>query len=133
MEINTQLLQMLEKALDIRMANHRVIASNIANVDSPGFRAKKLDFNASLENAIEYLESTAAQEEMFGNQLPGLGPAYEPVIETSTAPSYGFTGNNVDLESELGALTENQMMFQFTAQLIAAKYRLTLDILESEA
>jgi flagellar basal-body rod protein FlgB len=112
MEIFDQSLTILEKSLDVRTAQQRVIAANLANIDTPGFVARKLDFEASLQNAL-------AEE-----------PA-PPVIAPSTDPPLSLDGNNVNLEQELGAMGQNRIMYSVTAQILAAKLRQLSSVVES--
>lgn len=128
----------LQKALDLRVVQNRVIASNLANVDTPGFKASRMDFEASMAKAIEQIESSGADP----NQPPdldalardafGSDTSLEPVIETSNEPAMGLDGNNVNMEAELGRLGENATMYRVTAQMISAKLRQVQTILDAE-
>ena len=97
-------IETMQKALDVRAAAQRVIASNIANIDTPGFTARQVDFEASMNNALTDLESPT-------------------VITDSTTPSRSLDGNNVDLETELGAMSRNKTMYNLVSQLMANKFR----------
>jgi flagellar basal body rod protein FlgB len=76
----------------------------LANIDTPGYTAQKLDFDASMERALQGAENPA-------------------VVTLSTEPGRSLDGNNVNLEGELGMLGENKMMYSVTAQILAAKFR----------
>ena len=97
-------IQNMARALTLRSTNQQVIASNIANIDTPGYTARKLDFDASLQAAIEQVDAT-------------------PIIEDSAEPALSLDGNNVDLEGELARMDRNKMMYRVTAQLLAAKLK----------
>jgi flagellar basal-body rod protein FlgB len=90
----------LHSALDGLSQRQRVTADNIANVDTPGFTASRLDFESSLRSALD-----------DGVVSPGE-------IEQSTSQSTavaGANGNNVDLASE----TMIQMQASFSYQLLS--------------
>jgi flagellar basal-body rod protein FlgB len=90
----------LHSALDGLSYRQRVAADNIANVDTPGFSATRVDFEDSLRNALE-----------DGVVDPGE-------VTTSSARSTavaGADGNNVDLASE----TMLQMQATFSYQLLS--------------
>jgi flagellar basal-body rod protein FlgB len=113
MDLFAQSLTTLERALDLRMENQRVVAANLANVDTPGYTARKLDFEASMEKALQGAEQPA-------------------VVNLSTEPSCSLDGNNVNLEDEMGAMTQNKMMYSVTAQILGAKMRQLTTILDQE-
>jgi len=104
MDIFDSSMTILEKSLDVRAAQQRIVAANLANVDTPGYTAQKLDFETSLANALK--------------ETPG-----PLVVQSSTAPSVALDGNNVNLEEELGDMTRNRIMYSVTAQVMAAKMR----------
>lgn len=108
MELFGQSLTILEKSLDVRMTNQRLVSANIANVDTPGYRAERLDFEGTMKNIIN---------------APDDPKAADPLILASTEAGRTLDGNNVDLETELSELSRNKLMYSLTSQLIAAKFR----------
>lgn len=104
MELFDTSMTTLERAMDLRMTNQRLIASNLANVDTPGYVAQKLDFEQSMKNAL-------------------AGAADPAIVQDSTAPALSLDGNNVDMESELGDMTQNRVLYSVTAQVLGAKFR----------
>ena len=103
----------LEHALDIRAAKQRVVASNLANIDTPGYIAQRIDFDAAMRNA----EATGS---------------VNPMVEESSAPGHSLDGNNVNLEGELSELSRNKLMYNVTAQIMASKLRQVAMIAEQE-
>ncbi|MCE5229494.1 flagellar basal body rod protein FlgB [bacterium] len=94
----------LQRAMDLRMDNQRVIASNLANVDTPGYKARRMDFEASMAQAL----------------TDAANPA---VIQESTDPALTLDGNNIDMDRELSDMSRNKTMYNLTAQILAAKFR----------
>ncbi len=103
MELFNATMTQLEKSMDMRMVNQRLIASNIANLDTPGYQARRLDFEASLARAME------------GNDAP--------VVEVDETPGLSLDGNNVDIDQELAEMSRNRTMYSLTAQVLSAKFR----------
>lgn len=103
----------LEHSLDVRVAKQRVIASNLANIDTPGYTAQRIHFDAAMRDA----EATGS---------------VDPEVEASTAPARSLDGNNVSLESELSELSRNKLMYNVTAQIMASKLRQVAMIAEQE-
>ncbi len=102
---------LLEKTLDLRMQNQQVISANIANVDTPGYQGVHLEFEQGLKRA---LDSSAA-----GN-FEHLRPR---VVRTADPGSIGDR-NGVNLEEEMIALAENQMLYEAATQMISKKFGL---------
>lgn len=138
MEILGDTVKVLEKALDLRMVNQRVIASNLANIDTPGYQASRLDFEASMERAIAQIQ--AAGDSMtvlpdageLGASALGADASTSPMIEPTGEPPAALDGNNVNMEAELGKLGENATMYRLTAQMLSSKVRQLKMILDKE-
>lgn len=99
---------MAKKALDGIALRHEAIASNIANLDTPGYKRIDLatSFNAELDRAC-----AAGDAQQIASLRPTLAP--DP-----TAISFGRDGNNVDLEREMVALGTNSLAHAVESQLI---------------
>jgi len=97
-------LSLLEKALNVRAYYHRVLASNIANVETPGYKEKTIDLKAELDkpgNDVRNIEVTEKEEPDGSNALDH---------------------NTVSMEEQMVKLTENNMMFDAFVQLIGKKF-----------
>ena len=91
----------LHAALDGIAMRQRVIADNIANVDTPGFRATSVDFEASLQAAIASGDPAAVQ-----------------ISTTPTDTPVGANGNNVDLRKETLAAVQSQFQYQMMTRAV---------------
>ena len=94
----------LHTALNGLSQRQEVIADNIANVDTPGFRATSVDFEASLTAALQRGEMSAA----------GVTPTTRP----TNAP-VGEDGNNVDLRQESLAAVQSQFQYQVMTRAVS--------------
>jgi flagellar basal-body rod protein FlgB len=114
-------MPLLQKALSAYALRHRAIADNIANVATEGYRAQEVDFEALL-----------AGEDSF--PLPGLRttPGHLPIggagqgtearlVDQSTSFDNGV--NDVDVDREMVAVGENQLMYQMVTRLLSGRYR----------
>lgn len=90
----------LHSALDGLALRQRVIADNIANIQTPGFLAGRVDFEQSLRTAVR----------------EGSGAA-EATVERSLAPTR-INGNNVDLDTETLSNIETNLRYQLATQAI---------------
>ena len=92
----------LASALDGISARQNVIADNIANVDTPGFRASTIDFETSLRAAIARGDGTA--------------PLSFQTVATDTP--VGVNGNNVDLRKETMAAMQSTFQYQLVTRSV---------------
>ena len=99
----------LASALDGLATRQTVIADNIANVDTPGFRATSVDFESSLAAALQRGEMSAA----------GVAPSERP----SNAP-VGLDGNNVDLRQESLSAVQTQFQYQMMTRAVSERFAL---------
>jgi flagellar basal-body rod protein FlgB len=116
MKIFDPTLGRLERSLDVRLVQHNLLAGNAANVDTPGFRPKSVDFAAAMTAASEgagavTVEGSSPLHLRVGESLAGAGGAEDiPVIEDPGA-SPGMDGNRVDLDRTMVALAENGLQY----------------------
>ncbi len=113
----------LASSLAFRSLRQNVGTSNIANAETPGYKAKKVDFEEALQRAID-LEGaalqTASSPDHF-NMGPGsIGRARADVYDN---PEGNVTNdqNTVDLEKEMTALQENSILYKAALQLMNKK------------
>lgn len=104
--------QVLASALDGVALRQRVTADNIANVDTPGFRATSVDFETQLNAAINDGEFTSG--------------AAVPVTATTTPTDtpVGANGNNVDLRKETMAAMQSQFQYQILTRAVSDRMNL---------
>jgi flagellar basal-body rod protein FlgB len=99
------LIDLVGKALSIRTAYHKVIAGNIANVDTPGFKEKDVDFRKQLDRQMSY--SGAVEIEESPQDSLGFAPLDE---------------NTVNMETQVMKLTENSMYYDALVQALSKKF-----------
>ena len=126
-------LQTMQKALDVRMMRQNMIASNIANSETPGYRALDIDFEATMKNFSSKLDVELNGESGPGgiNSLINSSNIEESdiVYKTDDGVDVGQNSNTVSMEKEMGKLQENKVMFEVLAQLMAKKFRGLNDVI----
>ena len=100
----------LATALDGVAMRQKVTADNIANVDTPGFRATSVDFESSLRAAIEDGEFGTDETLTLSSQ-----PTLTPV---------GANGNNVDLRKETMAAMQSLFQYQILTRAVSERFDL---------
>ncbi len=117
-------INLLGKSIDLRAKNQNLIASNIANAETPNFIPKSLAFDAALQSALKNGSNGQRPQTVPNHRhipLRGVGSSVSSVtgkiIETP-AKTPGKDGNAVEMENEMGKLAENQIMFNASVQLL---------------
>ena len=103
---------LLEKMLDVSSVKHKVIANNIANVNTPGYKKMGVSFSDQLEKALN--ESSMNK---FDTLQPKIVISKEDTTETARND-----GNNVDMDKEVSSLVKNTLTYSIYTQLLAKKY-----------
>ena len=115
-------LSALEAVMDYRLKNENVIASNIANANTPGYKAKELLFEDALRSVLD-LESEVHLKTTDGKHIKG-GAAFadSPMIVEQVNNVKSMDGNTVDTNEELVRMAENQLIYTAAADLAKKKY-----------
>lgn len=110
----------LERSLDYAAAKNRAISSNIANVDTPGYKAKDVVFKQALNEVMnQSLEAkrTDARHIPFSNSNLS---SYHVVTRNNTV--YNHNGNNVDIDKEMTELAKNQIYYHSLIDRLNGKF-----------
>lgn len=123
MDVNDKTLKALTTALNFREMRQELISSNVANANTPGFKAKKLDFEEALARALDVdgqMNMNAADDRHFNVGNGGFNNL-EPEIYDDPNGVVSENGNTVDVESEMARMNENKIMYDALVQLINKK------------
>jgi flagellar basal-body rod protein FlgB len=101
-----------------RAARHAALASNIANVDTPGYRAVDVRFADTLDRAKLRMSATN------GMHLQGSRSKFSDGFERyEIAGEARRDGNNVNIDNEMVKLAENQIEFTFLSRMLGGKFK----------
>lgn len=117
-------VELLGKSLDLRAKRHTLISSNLANVETPGYTANDLSFEGQLKSVLKEGPKAAAPHPRH-IPLKGASVSLERVqgdVVDLPSRNLGPDGNGVEMETEMGRLAENQIMYNATVQLLAKKF-----------
>ena len=119
-------LSMLGQSLSMRSRRSELLASNIANRETPGYRAQDLVFEKQLKQAL-HSDSPGPLQTEDPRHFDGIRKEPISMVTGSQINSYNpdprMDGNTVDLDKEMAKLAENQLMFQATTRAINWKFR----------
>lgn len=104
-DVATPLMNFLERVLDVSAQRHQMVVTNMANVDTPGYRTKDLDFRSELDRASMPGQETSLA---VARQVPGLVQRPD--------------GNDVNIDREGLLLAETQMQFGLGVQLMQHEF-----------
>ena len=126
-------LAMLERSLDLRSHNQKLIVSNLANLDTPNYKAFKMmvdEQTAAHDNGAG--EPVALTRTRCGHMTPRNAHAETmPAERIDHNPlSIRGDGNTVELEREMSNLAENTLMYNTATRLVANKFNLLKSVIK---
>lgn len=114
------------RVLALRGYRQQVLASNIANADTPNYKARDIDFAAAMRQAQGAIGGVELARTAAGH-LSGTGGGFagaQPMYRTSVQPS--IDGNTVDTNIEQAQFSENALQYMSTLQFINGKIQSTM-------
>jgi flagellar basal-body rod protein FlgB len=126
MTIFDRTMQLVQRSLDLRSARQRVIASNLANEETPGYRASELNFMDQLRSAHQGrlpIVLTATQPRHFGTQGAQGVQAVTGALSEVPAGDLPLDANSVNLELEMAKQSDNAMQYNAAASIMAIRFR----------
>lgn len=118
MEITTGMSAQIERYLDLSTAELKVTAANMANVDTPGYRAIGMDFEAEMREAVDGVHTGSAPR-----------PPRLKVVEGLIARP---DGNDVSMDRESLNLAEAQLQFKTGVALLRQEYQRVMDAIHAD-
>ncbi len=132
------LMRFQETALSLRAQRQQLLASNIANADTPNFKARDIDFNKALQGAIarsatgattpnELVKTSATH--LASNRPATIGGA--PLLYAN--PQQGSVdGNTVDMDVQRNQFTDNAMRYEVSLTLASSKIKGMLTAIQGQ-
>lgn len=114
----------LRKGLDAESLRQKVIANNIANVNTPNFKKSTLNFESLLKKALgrDAINLITTDPRHYG-AAPRLAEL-RPEVRINRATSMRQDGNNVDIDEEMTNLAANSIGYQVTARELSERISL---------
>jgi flagellar basal-body rod protein FlgB len=120
-----QNFSVLSKALDLRTQRHQVLASNIANADTPNFKARDIDFKSAMQSVLAGQASVGALSMAVTSAAhqKGNGMSDSSTLQYRSETQSAVDGNTVDMDVERAQITDNALQYQILTQLITNKFQ----------
>ena len=130
----TDALDFQAQALNLRSERQRLIASNIANADTPGYVAREMDFAQALRNATGAGQPSA----VLAASQPGhiassgaVGGSFSTLLYAAPSQT-NLDRNTVDMDRERASFTDNAVKYEATLRFIGANVRTTLSAITGQ-
>ena len=105
----------IERGLDAAWLRNTVISQNIANVDTPGYKRKVVQFEEFLSDEMKTGKISKGKSRLYGDDIR--------IIEDPSESSYRSDGNNVDIENEMALLAANTLRYNTLIQKINGDFQ----------
>lgn len=115
--LDTNMIQLLSRSMDAASLRQRIIADNIANVDTPNYKSKGVSFEQELQDALDD-SSTFEGTRTDPRHIPIGGKRLldvNPTIYTNPGVMQN-NGNNVDIDTEMTNMAKNQIWYNALVQ-----------------
>jgi flagellar basal-body rod protein FlgB len=99
-----EVTNLLERAINIRAQYHRILSGNIANVETPNYKEKDIDFQEEMQRSVGDSRNIEVKESTDGDIIGSID------------------GNTVNMETQIVKMTENHMLFTSLVQVISKKF-----------
>lgn len=116
-------LGVLPTALQLQSRRTEVLASNLANADTPNFKARDIDFRAALADASAPGAALPLAATKPGHIASATGDGAPATLQYRTPLAPSLDGNTVDTHLEQAAFAENAVRYQATLTLLNSKFR----------
>ncbi len=105
------MISTLESFLQLTTARQRLVSTNMANIDTPGYHARDINFQQELNRAVQ-----------GSSMARGGAPQLSPVVEEQQGLMERPDGNNVDMDREALLMAETQLQYQMGVSLIKDEF-----------
>ncbi|MBP9615498.1 MAG: flagellar basal body rod protein FlgB [Aliarcobacter sp.] len=124
----------LFEQLNFRGERQKVISSNIANINTPGYKTKELVFEDELKNSItnNSLQMTATNSRHMTNVTSSLANSNPKLMEVENLEEQN-DGNNVNIDTQMGEMSKNKVLFDAIQSSIKRDSKLFRSVVESSA
>ena len=113
-------VNVLDKAADASWSRENILTNNIANVNTPGYKRKDLNFENTLKTELGRCKHESLDSKMKDVDLSRLNPS---VYVDSSNYSYRLDGSNVDIDTENAELAKNQIKYYTMLDSISQEFK----------
>ncbi len=120
------ILPLLERSLDAATLRQQVIADNIANIDTPGYKRSTVAFDEQLQQALGrggFDRRSAKHPSSHNSAVDGVDVSQiTPTVVKDRSSTHRLDGNNVDIEIEMTRLAKNSLTYAMLVRQLGSRY-----------
>lgn len=122
-------IPILSNALDAYTLRHKVISANIANIGTPGYKAKAVDFESALndqlaKSSVPNVVTNSKHIALSSSQNGNAAPTIVDVTSDQFSDEEMKSGiNDVDIDTEMAEMAKNQIRFKYVSKLLGDSFR----------
>lgn len=114
--------QLLEQSISASSMRQKTISQNIANVDTPNYKAKKTIFEHQLSDAINSQKLSAHRTDSRHFEFGHTSRASARVVVDRNNTMFNHNGNNVDIEREMAEMAKNQIYYNALIERLNGRF-----------
>lgn len=119
-------ISLLGNTLDLRAARNKLLASNIANQETPGYRAVDINFEDELRKKQGNTLAAPIARTNTAHLIPVSGTGASPAVVERSTDMESYDRNSVGIEGEMVKLSENSIMYNASAKMLRSKFNLLM-------
>ncbi len=129
---NEKVYGFMKTAMGAAVQKHQVLSANLANIDTPGYKSRDLNFEKVLQ---DYEDQEAMMPRAIGDRNRSLPPSQplnfkDYLVEESSSVTERFDGNNVNLDEQVANLAKTRGRFSLATMFVNHRVRLLSDIIQ---
>lgn len=140
MRLTSLQVEGVERSLDGLSMRHAAIASNIANINTPGYVKQEVNFEDSLMEALNQADGPKSNEsglESFDGMSvtsphPDVLLSWQPKTTPSQAGPQRIDGNRTTVETEMSGMAYNAVKYNALASVIAKEYQILKNVAQAK-
>jgi len=116
-------IDLTAKVMDFQLQRQNIVSANLANINTPGYKARRLEFEKDLQTALGLSEAGAVAR-THSEHLPAPFAAEnaEASVIRSLTPRVIQGVDNVDLDTEMAAMAKNNLLYSTLATIMAKNF-----------
>ncbi|MFH1138385.1 MAG: flagellar basal body rod protein FlgB [Pseudomonadota bacterium] len=120
-------IQIVGQSLGLRLARHSMITSNLANIDTPGYKVRDLKFETAMQRALGPKKGELQMMETKSDHLPAtdLKRTFRAAERDVVQSEYGRDENGMDIldiDQEMTKLSKNHLLYNTTVQILSKEF-----------
>lgn len=119
------------QALNVRTERQQMIAANIANADTPHYKARDIDFGKALQGALAGRGDGLTVARTAPGHLPGLSVGASPELMFRTETQSAVDGNTVEMDVERAQFSDNAIRYEAGLTFVTGRLKGLIDAMQS--